>query len=93
MGERRNVYRVFVGKLECKRQLGRRRLRWEDDIKMVLSRIGLWGMDSSELAQVRDIWRALLNECGNEASGSIKWDFFLLTEYRLASEEGLCSLE
>jgi hypothetical protein len=30
MGEGRGVYRVFVGKPEGKRPLGRPRLRWED---------------------------------------------------------------
>jgi len=34
MGERRDVYRVFVGKPEGKRALGRRRHRWEHNIKM-----------------------------------------------------------
>jgi hypothetical protein len=33
MGERRNVYRVLVGKPEGKRTFGRRRHRWEDGIK------------------------------------------------------------
>ena len=34
-------------------------------------------------------------ECGNEPSGSIKCDdfFFRLAENRLASQEGLCSME
>ena len=32
MGEGRGVYRVFVGKTEGKRPLGRPRHRWEDDI-------------------------------------------------------------
>jgi hypothetical protein len=36
MGEKRDVYRVLVGKPERKRQLGRPRLRWEDNIKMDL---------------------------------------------------------
>jgi hypothetical protein len=36
MGERRNVYRVLVGKPEVKRLLGRPRRRWEDGIKMDL---------------------------------------------------------
>ena len=36
MGERRGVYRVLVGKPEGKRQLGRPRRRWEDNIKMDL---------------------------------------------------------
>jgi len=34
MGERRGVYRVLVGKPERKRSLGRRRHRWEDNIKV-----------------------------------------------------------
>jgi len=36
MGERRDVYRVLVGKLEGKKPLGRPRHRWEDNIKMDL---------------------------------------------------------
>jgi hypothetical protein len=36
MGERRGIYRGFVGKPEGKRPLGRSRHRWEDDIKMDL---------------------------------------------------------
>ena len=34
MGERRDVYRVLVGKPEGKRPLGRPKRRWEDNIKM-----------------------------------------------------------
>jgi hypothetical protein len=34
MGEMRNAYKMFVGKLEWKRPLGRRRSRWEDNIRM-----------------------------------------------------------
>jgi len=34
IGERKGVYRVFVGKPEGKRPLGRPRLRQEDNIKM-----------------------------------------------------------
>jgi len=33
MGERRDVYRVLVGKPEGKTLLGRPRRRWEDNIK------------------------------------------------------------
>jgi len=34
MGESRGLYRVFVGKPEGKRPLGRPRHKWEDNIKM-----------------------------------------------------------
>jgi hypothetical protein len=36
MGERRDVYWVWVGRPEGKRPLGRPRFRWEDNIKMDL---------------------------------------------------------
>ena len=39
MGERRGVYRVFVGKSEGKRPLGRPRNRWEDNIKMAFQEV------------------------------------------------------
>jgi hypothetical protein len=38
MEEKRNVYRVLVGKPEGKGQLGRLRHRWEDDIKRMLKK-------------------------------------------------------
>jgi hypothetical protein len=41
MGEKRNVYRLLVGKPERKRPLGRPRSRWMDNIKMDLLEIGL----------------------------------------------------
>ena len=53
MGEGLVAYRVFVGKLKGKRQLGRPRRRWEDNIKMNLQEVG-WGMDWIQLAQGRD---------------------------------------
>jgi hypothetical protein len=40
MGERRNVYRVLVGKPEGRRPLGRPRCRWEKGNKMDLREIG-----------------------------------------------------
>ena len=40
LGEGRGVYRVLVGKPEGKRQLGRPRRRWEDNIKMDLQEVG-----------------------------------------------------
>jgi hypothetical protein len=44
MGEKRNVYRILVGKLEGKRPLGRTRRRWVINIKMDLKEIGWDGM-------------------------------------------------
>ena len=43
MGERRGVYRVFMGKPEGKRPLGRPRCSWEDNIKMGLQEVGCGG--------------------------------------------------
>jgi hypothetical protein len=56
-----DAYKIFVGKPEGKRPLGRRRCRWEDNIKMYLQEVGWGGMDWVNLAQDRDRWRALVN--------------------------------
>jgi hypothetical protein len=61
MGEKRNVYRLLVGKPQGKRPLGRPRRRWIDNIKMDLLEIGLSVVDWIGLAQDRCRWRALVN--------------------------------
>jgi len=61
LGERRDVYRVLVGKPEGRRRLGRPRCRWEDNIGMDLQEVGCGSMDWIELAEDRDRWRALVN--------------------------------
>jgi hypothetical protein len=61
MGEKRNVYRLLVGKPERKRPLGRPRRRWKDNIKMDLLETGLNVVDWIHLAQDRYRWRALVN--------------------------------
>jgi hypothetical protein len=65
MGEKRNVYRLLVGKPEGKRPLGRPRCRWVDNIKMDLLEIGLNVVDWIGLAQDRYRWRALVNSVMN----------------------------
>ena len=65
MGESRGVFRVLVGKSEGKRQLGRPRHIWEDNIKMELQEVRCGCMDWIELAQVRDRWRAFVKEVMN----------------------------
>jgi hypothetical protein len=60
-GERRDVYRVLVGKPEGKRPQGRPRLRWGDNIKKDLKGVGWEGMDWIGLAQDRDRLRAIVN--------------------------------
>jgi hypothetical protein len=59
--EKRNAYRILVGKQEGMRPLGRPRRRCEDNIRMDLREIGLGGMDWIDLAQDGDQWRALVN--------------------------------
>jgi hypothetical protein len=53
MGEKRNMYRLLVGKPEGKRPLGRPGRRWIDNIKMDLSEIGLNVVDWIGLAEDR----------------------------------------
>jgi hypothetical protein len=65
MGEKRNVYKLLVGKPEDKRPLGRPRRRWIDNIMMNLLEVGLNVVDWIGLAQDRYRWRALVNSVMN----------------------------
>jgi hypothetical protein len=65
MWEKRNAYRILVGKPEGTRPLGRTRRRCVDDIKMDLRETGWDGMYRIDLAQDRDQWRALVNTVMN----------------------------
>jgi hypothetical protein len=45
MGEKRNAYRILVGRPERKKPLGRPRCRWVNNIKMDVREIGWGGLD------------------------------------------------
>ena len=65
MGEGKGLYKFMVRKPEGKRQFGRPRHRWEDNIKMDLQEVGCGGMDWIELAQDRDRWRTIVSTVMN----------------------------
>jgi hypothetical protein len=65
MEEGRGVYRVWVGRPEGKRPLGRPRRRWEENIKMGLRETGIDGVNWIRLAQDSDQWRAFVNTVMN----------------------------
>jgi hypothetical protein len=65
MREKRNAYRILVGKPEGKRPLGRPRHMWVDNYKVDLREIEWSGMYWIDVAQDRDQWRALVNKVMN----------------------------
>ena len=64
-GRRRGAYKVLVGKPEGKRQLGRPRRRWVDNIRMDPQEVGCGYVDWIGLAQDRYGWRKLVNAVMN----------------------------
>jgi hypothetical protein len=62
-GEKRNAYRLLVGKPERKRPLGRPKRKWLNNIRMYLGEVGWGDVDWVSLAQ--DNWRALVNSVLN----------------------------
>jgi hypothetical protein len=54
-----------MGKLEGKRPLRRPRLRWVDNMWMVLGEVGWGDVDWIGLAKDRNRWRALVNSILN----------------------------
>jgi hypothetical protein len=65
IGEKRNAYRLLVGKPEGRRPRERPRRRWVDIIRMYLGKVGWGDVDWIGLAQNRNRWRALVNSVLN----------------------------
>jgi hypothetical protein len=65
MGEKKNAYRLLVGKPEGKRTLGRPRRRWVNNITMVLGEVGWGDVDWIGLAKDRNRWSAVVNSVLN----------------------------
>ena len=61
MEEGRSAFKILTMKPTGKRPLGRRRRRWEDNIRMDLEEIGINAAKLVDSAQDRDYWRALVN--------------------------------
>jgi hypothetical protein len=61
----KNAYKIFVGKPEWNRALGRLRGRWKDDIWTDAKEIGWEVVDWIHLARDRGQWRALVKTVMN----------------------------
>jgi hypothetical protein len=65
MGQKRNAYRLLVGKPEGKRPPERPRCRWVDNIRMDLGEVGWGDVDWIGLAKDRNWRKALVNSVLN----------------------------
>jgi hypothetical protein len=65
MGEKRNAYRILVGKPEGKSPLRNQDVGGWTILKWILDRMGWYGMDWIDLAQDGDQGRALVNTVMN----------------------------
>jgi hypothetical protein len=83
MGEMWNVYKILVG---------RRRWRWEDNIRMNHREIGWESADWMHLAQNRDQLQALVNTV-MKLQDPKQVGNLLTSRMLLASQEELCSME
>jgi hypothetical protein len=61
MGEKRNEYRILVGKPDGKRPLARAGRKWVDNLKMDLREMEWDAVEWIDMAHDRDQWRALVN--------------------------------
>ena len=65
MEKDRSAFRILTGRPTGWRHLGRRRRRWEDNIRMDLEEIGVNADNWVDSAQDRNYWRALVNAALN----------------------------
>jgi hypothetical protein len=65
MGDRKDAYRVLMGRPEGKRKRGRLRLRWEDNIKKYLQEVGWGSMNWINLSLYKERWWALVGAVMN----------------------------
>jgi hypothetical protein len=65
MAEGRGVYKVLIWRPEGKRPLGRPRCRWEDNIKMDFSEMGIDGINWIRFVKDRVRWRAFVSTVMN----------------------------
>jgi hypothetical protein len=63
--EKRNAYRLLVGKPKGNKPLGRPRRRWADNIGMDFIEVGWGDVDWIGLAQDKDRWGTLVNSVLN----------------------------
>jgi hypothetical protein len=63
--EKRKAYTIFYGKPEGRKQLGRVRRRWEDNIKIHPRGIGWRDRHWIDLAQYSNQWRIIVNTVMN----------------------------
>jgi hypothetical protein len=71
--EKRNTYRLLLGKPEGKRLLERPRRRWIYNIRMDLRKVRWSNVDWIDLAQDRSRWRALVNSVLNLIGWPNNW--------------------
>jgi hypothetical protein len=64
-GEKRNAYRLLVGKPEGKRPLVKPRRRWVNNIRMDIGEVGWGDVGWIGLAKDRNSWRADVNSVLN----------------------------
>ena len=65
MEEGRSAFKIITGKPTGKRALGKPRLGWEDNIRMILKETGINTRNWVHPAQDSDYWRAPVNAALN----------------------------